>query len=281
MAARRLRELEGHVWKDIVIPEFTSPPSMLLEEERRLLYYLASRWFEGRGAIIDAGAFLGGSTTALCSGVEVFFRRAGLPSRPVIHSYDLFAIEPWTIGRFFSDSCQAGDNFHPEFDKHISRFRHLVHVYCGDIRRHAWSGNDIEILFIDCAKHPQISDFVVKNFFGSLIPNRSIIIQQDYLYDSWSAWLPITMEYYADCFEMICHTNVNSVAFLCTQKIIPERLSPQTVMSLETGEQRVLSARAISRFTGEQRVILTRASEQYFELLEKRGREWFSGLICD
>jgi hypothetical protein len=278
MHARRLQELGRHVWKDIAIPEFASPPSMLLMEERQLLYYLASRWFEGRGAIIDAGSFLGGSTTALCLGVEVFSRRAGLPSRAVIHSYDLFAIEEWTIGRFFPDSYQVGYDFYHEFDKHISRFRHLIHVHRGNICHHAWPGDDIEILFVDCAKHPQISDFIVRNFFGSLMPNRSIIIQQDYLYDSWSAWLPITMEYYADYFEMICHTDINSVAFLCTQKIPVDRLNLRTVMSLEIAEQRILSARAISRFAGEQRAILTRASDEYFGFLEKRGKEWFSGL---
>ncbi len=43
---------------------------MLSIEERQLLAWLAASHWEGRGAIVDGGCFLGGSTLALGRGLR-------------------------------------------------------------------------------------------------------------------------------------------------------------------------------------------------------------------
>ena len=40
---------------------------MLMDDELRLLEFLTEIYWRGKGIIVDAGAFLGGSTTALAS----------------------------------------------------------------------------------------------------------------------------------------------------------------------------------------------------------------------
>jgi len=44
-------------------------PTMLSEEEIRLLRWATHEYYEGEGEIIDAGCFLGGSTMALAEGL--------------------------------------------------------------------------------------------------------------------------------------------------------------------------------------------------------------------
>src|SRR5690348_3596642 len=90
-----------------------TPPvvTMLSIQERRLLHYLARRHFSDRGAIIDAGCFLGGSTVALAEGLRQWTARTSTaPSHP-IQTYDLFAAEAWTIGTLLPADFKAGDSF--------------------------------------------------------------------------------------------------------------------------------------------------------------------------
>src|SRR5690349_17088541 len=98
---QRLRAIKSKAWRGCHVPEAADAPTMLIPDERRLLFYLASKYYTGRGAIIDGGCFLGGSTTALAAGLEAWLERSGTPALPGIHSYDLFEVEPWTIGMYF------------------------------------------------------------------------------------------------------------------------------------------------------------------------------------
>ena len=95
----------------------------------------------------------------------------------------------------------------------------------------------------------------------------SVVVQQDYLYHYWVAWLHVTMEYYADYFEIIAHTKVNSLAFLNTKAIPKEVLREKTVASLSTAEKIALMDRAASRFEGEQAALLRSAKEHFLEML--------------
>lgn len=240
---------------------------MLIPDERKLLFYLASKYYTGGGAIIDGGCFLGGSTTALAAGLEAWLERSGKPASQTIHSYDLFEVEPWTIGVYFPPETPPGASFRHLFNANVSRYAELIEVHPGDIRQYPWRGGPIEILFIDCAKHPTVCDFVTRNFFAALIPGHSIVIQQDYLYHTWTGWLQVTMEYYSDYFQILTDTTYNSVAFLYTRKIPDDRLRGDTIASLSVAEQRRLMDRAGARFSGERRSILNRARDDYLELM--------------
>jgi hypothetical protein len=244
-----------------------SVPTMLVADEVRLLTYLADDYYSGAGAIVDAGCFLGGSTVALADGLRRNLRRRGCPPAKVIHAYDRFQIEPWTIGTFVPPDSRAGDSFRPQFDRHIARYADLVEVHEGDIRAFPWTNGPIEILFVDVAKHWTVCDWVTWQFFPHLIPGRSVVVQQDYLYHHWVAWLHVTMEFYAPYFEYLCDTGVNSVAFLHTTPIPAHVLREHTVESLTTAEKIELMDRAARRFPSAQSDLLRSAKAHFLEML--------------
>jgi SAM-dependent methyltransferase len=268
------RPLHGRVppgaWNRRAVPmACATVPTMLVPDELRLLNYLADECYTGEGSIVDAGCFLGGSTVALADGLRRNLRRRGRAEEKLIHSYDRFEIEEWTLGPYFSGTAQAGESFKPLFDRHIARYADLVEVHAGDVRSCPWSGGPIEILFIDLAKHWTVCDWVTWQFFPRLIPGKSVVIQQDYLYHHWVAWLHVTMEFYSGYFEYVCDTGVNSVAFLNTRRIPEGVLREKTVESLTTAERIELMDRAASRFTGDRAELLRSAKQHFLEMLRE------------
>ena len=249
------------VWMSVVVPDRCPVKTMLLEDERKLLYYLASDYCRGRGCIVDAGCFLGGSTTALALGVRARQRKTGGRTPSKIHSYDLFEAKAWTIGYLLRPNCLPGQSFQDLFRDNIRDVADLVEIHAGDITSKPWTGGPIELLFVDCAKHWRVSDFITAQFFGSLIPGHSIVVQQDYIWECWNAWIHITMEYYADYFRLLTYTPVNSVVFLYEQEI--PRLRPNLVGSMDVDTQVRLMKRARGRFGLPQSDYLERSHRQY------------------
>ncbi len=266
-AAGQPRTLPATAWQRRAVPAASATvPTMLIADELRLLNYLADEHYTGEGAIVDAGCFLGGSTVALADGLRRNLRRRGLREAPVIHSYDRFEIEEYTRAVYFPAGA-VGESFRPRFDNTTAPYAGLVTVHEGDICESPWQSGPIEILFIDVAKHWTVCDRITWQFFPHLIPGKSIVVQQDYLYHHWVAWLHVTMEFYADYFEYQCDTGDNSVAFLHTKRIPPEVLREKTVESLSTAEKIVLMDRAAARFTGRQAQLLVSAKLHFLEML--------------
>lgn len=218
-------------WRKRDLPSaVTSVPTMLIPDELRLLHYLAEEWYTGAGAIVEGGCFLGGSTVALADGLrrnlhltsDVNTAR-GANGNGVeavrIHSYDCFQIEGWNIGTYFPATAKEGESFRPLFDRNVAAYADLLEVNEGDVRDQRWTGGPIELLFVDIAKHWTTCDWITWQFFPHLIPGKSLVVHQDYLYTQWVAWLHVTMEFYADYFEYVCDTGVNSVVFRCTRRI--------------------------------------------------------------
>lgn len=257
----------GTAWRTRPVPAACrNVPTMLVEDELRLLHHLARNVYTGAGAIVDAGSFLGGSTVALAEGVRRNPRWFGSGTRP-IHSYDRFEVEDWTRGHYFPVTTPAGTSFRDAFERNIAPWSGFVEVHAGDILEQQWSGAPIEILFIDVAKHWTVCDWVTWQFFPHLIPGKSIVVQQDYLYHHYVAWLHVTMELYADYFEYVCDTEVNSVAFRNTKQIPPSVLRRHSVESLTRDERIELMDRAAARFDGVKRDLLVSAKAHFLDMM--------------
>ncbi len=258
----------GAKWRRQPLPAAcTNVPTMLVPAELRLLNYLAQDVYTGAGAIVDAGAFLGGSTVALAEGLRRNRRWTRPASGKPIHSYDRFEVEEWMRGVYFPEHVAAGTSVREQFDSNIAPYADLVEVHAGDVMDQQWTGGPIEILFIDIAKHWTVSDWVTWQFFPHLIPGRSLVVQQDYLYHHWVAWLHVTMELYADYFEYVCDTEVNSAVFLNTKAIPPSVLRRHSVASLTVDERSALMDRAAARFSGRKRDLLVSAKAHFLEML--------------
>src|ERR671937_2532176 len=247
MSGDRLRDLVRRPWRDVPLPpDAVGIPTMLSKMERRVLYSLARDSATGDAAIVDAGCFLGGSTAALLAGVR---DRREPWSGPPVESYDLFRVEAFTIPKFFRDSnVGVGESFRPRFDAHVARFDvpHVVHE--GDITKIGWSGGPIDVLFLDVLKSWEINDAVLRDFFPSLVPGRSVIVHQDYGWGD-TPWIPITVELMRDSLVLIDWMEWGSHVFFVERELPAEVLS-QGVAGLDITTKIGLIERAVARAEG-------------------------------
>jgi hypothetical protein len=183
-------------WRAVDLPqEVEQVPTMLTRDERALLYVLARDYAGGDAAVVDGGCFLGGSTVAVLAGL----RDREEPWRgPPLATYDRFRVEEYTVPLFFADTgLQGGESFRKLFDANVGGFAipHVVHE--GDVIEAGWTGEPIDVLFLDLVKSWKINDAVLRDFFPSLVPGRSVIVHQDY---GWGGmpWIPIGVELVRD-----------------------------------------------------------------------------------
>jgi len=243
-----LRTLVRRPWRDVPLPpDATGIPTMLSKLERRLLYSLA-RDYAGEGAIVDAGSFLGGSTAALLAGVR---DRPEPWSGPPVASYDLFQVDEYMVPKFFADdrSVQLGDSFRPRFDAHVARFGDVPHVvHEGDITKLGWSDGPIDVLFLDIVKSWEINDAVLRDFFPSLVPGRSVIVHQDYGWGD-TPWIPVTVELMRESLVLLDWMEWGTHVFFVAEEL-PAELLGHGVAGLELDRKVQLLEDAARRAEG-------------------------------
>ena len=247
----KVTALQACPWKHVEVPAAVREvPTMLSHRELQLLYWLSRFHANGSGRIVDAGCFLGGSTAALASGLAA---RDDGPWDKTIATYDLFRVEAYTLQTFTKSftSPTIGASFRSDFDANIAPWSKHVEVHEGDAAACRWSGEPIEILFLDLVKTWGLNDFVLDQFLPRLVPGHSIIIQQDYLW-GFSPWIHITMELLAPCVTIL-DSMPCSVVYLLTEPV-PQHLISAKVRDLLSPEAKLkLMDRAVNRWKGEQR----------------------------
>jgi predicted O-methyltransferase YrrM len=254
-APRDAAWLRSEPWTDVELPPAVDTvPTMLSVEERRLLYVLARDYVRGRGAIVDAGCFLGGSTIALAHGVATN-RRAGRGSLR-IQTYDLFELDPSYKESYpgLVAGIEAGESMRPRFEELLGSLLDHVEVHEGDICAERWTGRPIDLLFIDICKSWAINDHVVREFFPALVPGRGVVIQQDLIHE-WLPYLTITMGLFEDSFELIGTVPWCSAVYLL-RRAIPASAIPARLDDLSAERKLELFDRGCAPFTGEYRGVI-------------------------
>lgn len=254
-----LNALHAGGWEEIELPDIVEQyPTMLTYEERRLLFWLARDVWEGWGAIVDAGAFVGGSTASLATGVRARTTPTtdGGP-QPPMWTYDLFVAEGYELGYFERwPQIRAGDSFRPAFDELLGDLARETRVHEGDISAQRWSGGPIEILFLDVLKTTGINDAVLPQFMPSLVGGRSVLIQQDYVH-GFLPWIHVTMELLADSVEHVADVAASRV-YAVTRDIPAERLA--AILPLDqrvpAEQQQALVEQAVAASAGDTRGML-------------------------
>ncbi len=264
-------------WCDIVLKEEQRCPlpGMISESEQKLLYWLAEQFYKGLGEIVELGCFLGTSNFMLAGGLRTNPRPIEKLGR--IHTYDLFlhdrpAFNPWMekIGVPF------GGSFQQAFERCIAPHRDLVTLYPGDVLKRGWAGRPIEILFVDIARTWELNQHVVSTFFRSLMPQGSMVIQQDYFYPL-TPWIAITMEYFRDYFEAVQQAETSLVFVL--QRPLPESLLATPIAGLPAEEKEALMDRQIARMQGNVTPMLELGKVRL--LYDTRGKEAAQDLLND
>lgn len=212
-------------------------PGMITTEEKRLLHMLAKYYYTGEGAIFDAGIFLGGCCETFINGLsenpfqknkkkqiwayelgdanngdfyETFIKERNLPYKLINNNY-----------------LNISFSYLEELQKH-----QYYTLYPGDIMTQPYP-DKIEMMFIDVCKSSEVN-FRMQQLFGRLIPGKSIVIQQDYIFDA-TPELRVTMGYLKDYFEFVSSSKRNIAVFLLKKKIPLEllRVNPYEQFTLK------------------------------------------------
>ncbi|MDN2566093.1 hypothetical protein N1F89_07655 [Aquibium sp. A9E412] len=181
-----------------------NPRGMVGPEERRCYYWLGKNWYSGKGFIVDAGAFLGASTYCFAAGVKDG-GHGTYDGHPPIHAYDYFKVVDKYVGETISKEfrpVEDGESYLDIFEYQTGRYHELITAHPGDFMKQKWTGDPIEILFIDIAKTQPLNSHAVGEFFAHLIPDRSVLVHQDY-YHCWHPYIHISMEFFDEEFELV------------------------------------------------------------------------------
>ncbi len=239
-------------------------PGMITRAERALLYWLASTRYSGAGQIVDAGVFLGASTVALASGLADNSRREGF-SMPSIHSYDI-AIWVASMDRYLErpetraalaahPRPVAGESFSALLRTLLAPYLSSVALHLGDIVKLARAGRPVEIAFYDCLKTNTRDLAVFRAFAPHYLPGKSIILQQDYFYES-AACNKIRQEYFSGYFEYLGQVSTTAV-FMAVRPIPEAMIASDPVATLPIGQKVELLMQAAARAQDEKSRVLT------------------------
>ncbi|MGN6189347.1 MAG: hypothetical protein ACTHOE_10635 [Conexibacter sp.] len=277
-----LERLRAGGWTGVVLTEqLDAYPTMLVHDERRLLHWLARDVWEGWGAIVDAGCFLGGSTASFASGLRARATPAQGGPRPPVWSYDRFEAEPYMVEERHLErwpQIRVGDSFQPAFEDLLGDLVTETRVCAGDITAQPWDGGPIEILFLDVLKSSAINDAVLMQFLPALVPGRSVLIQQDYVH-GMLPWIHITMELLGDAVERVADISGSRV-YAVTGALSAERLAEVLPLGerVSPEHQREAMAQALADAWGDTRGMVLLA---YANLLRAQGELARAGALLE
>jgi hypothetical protein len=185
--------------------------------ERTMLSWLTGRFYRGEGEIVELGTFIGASSISLASGLSLNPLPRGEKSKR-IHAFDRFkgAFEAKAIATRPHIKLDEDGGFLSVYTNNVRPFAEFISVERCDLADAKWNGKPIEILYVDAMKSPNVSANIVRQFFPYLIPGRSVVIMQDYLFPSLP-YSAVIMECLADFFNFAGDTGRENVLFVPTR----------------------------------------------------------------
>jgi hypothetical protein len=227
-------------------------PSMMSERERMMLVALAQHEYRGAGVIMDAGIFCGASTVSFGTGLGANPDYAKFVARwkKPIRSYEYGVVNPGMIP-FFERHGVVGDwtvggSFESYLRNNIKPFSRLVKLRIGDISLAEWSGEPIELMFLDVLKSPAVQLSVMHEFMPSLMVG-GLLVQQDYFIDG-VPFVKLMQELLSDHFEYLGEVQ-SSALFRLVRPLGAARFQTDPLASLTLTEKLALLDRARDRST--------------------------------
>lgn len=243
-------------------------PTMLTQEEMRMLAWVAQET-PVDGAVIDLGAFLGGSSASLALGAA----RAVPPKR--VHSYDRFRLDEKVKFQFLyrkGHGFAEGEDALPVFHRFTKPVAAAIEAHPGDVLEARWGGSPIAVLFVDLSKTKALNDHLLATFFPALVPG-SIIVQQDFLFFR-NPWLYPTMQKLEGAVEMLAHTDQNSVIFGVHRTPSAAELDACTAKRTSPEETLAAIRHFRAKFTDVRQTEMIDALMASFEAAPKADKAW-------
>jgi hypothetical protein len=174
--------------------------------DRLLYYWVTKEFYSGAGTIVDGGVLVGGTTA--CLGEGLLANRRVAAADGIVHVYDLFedpkdGYSALAIKNWYGETGDTAEiyDFERHFRRNVANYERYLTVHKGDITTIGYAdARPIEILSIDVAKTPALMHYMATEFFPHLIPGRSLVLHQDYIF-TFQPWLIIAMEMMADLIE--------------------------------------------------------------------------------
>ena len=264
-----LAALSAKPWDGYPVPDqIYVPHGMVGFEERRMLYWLGAEHYSAAGVIVDAGAYLGASAFALSAGLAK--SRHASSRHAVVHSYDRFIADDEYIQLDISQRLYpvaADYDYQGIFEFQTALHGDKIVVQRGDFAVVPPPDAPIEILFIDVAKTGALNNRLVADYFTRLVPGQAVVVQQDF-YQAWYPYIPITMEYFRDCFAVADAFVAESSRLYLLTREIPRPAIREFLDGLSVERETELLRRAIERDAG-----LTRMMLQVAEVLHLCDRQ--------
>ena len=197
--------LRRRSWRKAWLPPLPFIPAMTNPAERQMFYWLTSSRYTGAGAVVELGCWLGAGTVALAAGL----RDRGLSSR--VLAIDRFVWKGNPNSRVIGAGLADGDDFEPLFRKYTRALAPWIEPLRTDLADFQWDRGPIEILVVDAPKqHADVMRFL-EEFGPALIPGKSLVAFQDYLYEPCYA-LPAMLACLPEVFRLIDVTMPGSTA---------------------------------------------------------------------
>jgi hypothetical protein len=204
---------------------YKKPANIWAMTTRRELAFCESyarECFSGRGIIVDLGCWFGATTYCFARGLT---ENARAKQNRRIEAFDRFVWDD--IWQPVADAIgmpvkyRAGESFLREVQELLVPYRQIVHLHPGDLLDYQSSPEPIEMLFIDAMKTWPAAETIVQEFFPRLIPEVSIVVQQDFVYHAaGGAMNHLFMWRLRDYFEPIHFVPQSaSLAFLCKKRL--------------------------------------------------------------
>ncbi|MEM6589967.1 MAG: hypothetical protein AAF641_16090 [Pseudomonadota bacterium] len=222
-------------------------PTMLNVKEQSFYVWLGRDWASGAGAIVDLGSFAGGSAACLAEGV------AQAKRAQVVVGYDKFGLQDYPG---FKDRCanywsvppasqskfdppempeSVPNDLLPLAELFLSPWGDGIQLHKGQIEEVTWDAGPIEVLVMDASKTAATMDRMSATFFPHLIPGRSIVVQQDFLW--WQQpWIAAQMALLTEYFTPVAYVPRYSVSYLCTKTPPSKMLQDLQVAQMRDGQ---------------------------------------------
>jgi hypothetical protein len=186
------------------------------------------RWYgeaayDGRGAVVEWGAWLGSLTASYCEGL---LRNPRVPrGRTVAYAYDLFRWEPWceeqVRGTEHEGKLAVGEPFADYFRHVHAAYAGILEVRAADLATCAWDGGDIQLVVNDAVKTLAIGENVFRAFLPALLPGAGLLANQDHLWPT-DAFLAVLLYLARDCFAFeYAVPDSCMVVFRCRRAVDP------------------------------------------------------------
>jgi hypothetical protein len=182
--------------KEPELPELSRIPGMLSPAEKHYLYRLTSHDFQGKGAVVEIGSWLGSSAAYLASGLKTKWE---VP----LHCFDRFQADAAEVekARRQGVPLTMGQDTLPVFKKFLGDvYPHVIPVKT-DVKNIQWNGGPIEILHLDAPKKIGELAPLWRMLGPKLIPGRSVVVLQDFVYPGAYA-IPLVMGVLGDAFRV-------------------------------------------------------------------------------